>query len=731
MLFFVPGAVLSQNGVMPGAGSWIFRNQSPGGHRGRVTSIQYDGERFLSAGEDGFLETWDSRGRQALSRYQLSGLPIQTMVCRPGKSQIACIENDGLGQQRISVWDYRSLKNLFTLRFRDPVQSISYSAGGSYLLIARSGSTGIVLADPETGELLLDPGDIPGEFPSSVSFAAIGRTERVMLVYSPAGSLSYWELRWEENPRLVPSLDHLGLPLNFEVPAGLSSPILFGNNLFFAGFDQEGLVLLRADTGSVLGRDSSVTRGQLAGEGNDLYCLVPAGISGRGNSAGAGNSPGTTAAESEGTGIYRFRVNNFGYLERREFRSFPSGLAANTLALVPGERSSSLPLVALGTTGGGLLPLTSLSQLSTARIQETKKQTPIPEAAVGSETIAFLSGGNRLGYIPLDFSALRNGTALILEPAGEYSRITAAGTVPGAPRGDSPPGGPELEPSPAPAIDRFLLWQDKSPLPVPALRFPGDGGNAMTLSGLGGGQPSPAGSRNPGRFLLRSVSVLGDRGLFLDTGGNISVLSLLNGEGLYTETSIGSMDGTFIDQDTIILGRSAPASGGTIAPFLKIDTRTSETVPIPYSASVGAQVYRGSSGRIYGVTVENTERDLWTSIIRLDTQDPDQSVRLVEYRGEDARFSIAETEGFIASTLGGTGAGIYAPWGVISLDRGPGLPLRIADGDLYFVILDSEGCVSWHDPRTGEILALFRLYEDEWSLATAWAGPLRGRVIRR
>jgi hypothetical protein len=700
---------------------------NPGGHRGRVTCVQYDGERFLSAGEDGFLETWDGRGRQALSRYQLSGLPILTMVCRPGKPQIACVESDGLGQHRISVWDYRSLKNLFTLRFRDPVQNISYSAGGSYLLISRSGSTGIVLADPETGELLLEPGNIPEEFPSSVSFAAIGRTERVMLVYSPTGSLSYWELRREdEKPRLVPSLDQLGLPLNFDVPADLSSPVLFGNNLFFAGFDREGLVLLRADTGAVLGREGSISRGQLAGEGDELYCLVPAGTSGRGGPAGAGNSPGAAAVESGEAGIYRFRVNNYGYLERREFRSFPAGLAANALALAPGARSSSLPLVALGTTGGDLLALTSLSQLSTARIPETKRQAPIPEAAAGRETIAFLTGENRLGYIPLDFSTLRNGAALTLEPADGYSRITAAGTV--GPSQDSPPARPELEPDPA--ADRFLLWQDVSPLPLPALRFPGDGGNALLLSGLGGRAP-PTGSRNPGRFPLRSVSTLGDRGLFLDTGGTISVLSLLNGEGLYAETSIGSMDGAFIDQDTIILGRSAPVSGGSAAPFLKIDTQTSETVPIPYSASVGAQVYRGSSGRIYGVTVETAGNDLWTSIIRLDTQDPAQSVKLVEYRGEDARFSIAETEGFIASTLGGTGAGIYAPWGVINLERGPGLPLRIADGDLYFVILDSEGCICWHDPRTGELLALFRLYEDEWTLVTPRAGPLRGRVIRR
>jgi hypothetical protein len=665
------------------------------------------------------LEAWDNRGRQALSRYQVSGLPIRAIARRPGKPQIACVESDGLGQHRVSVWDYQGLKNLFTLRFRDPIQHISYSAGGSYLLIARSGSTGIVLADPETGDLLLEPGNIPGEFPSSVSFAAIGRTERVMLVYSPSGSLSYWELRWDGEPRLVPSLDSAGLPLNFEVPPDLSSPVLFGNNLLFAGFDRRGLVLLRADTGSVLGREDSVSGGQLAGGPEDLYCLVPAESPGRGNSPGA-------AGPGRG-GIYRFRVTTFGRLERREFRPFPPGLAVTTLALVPGERGSGLPLLALGTSEGDLLALGALSQLAGGRLRTTERQTPIPDAAAGRQTIALLTAEDRLGYIPLDFSALRNGTALILEPAGGYSRISAGGTFPADPAGELPPDVPAGEP---PSIDRFILWQDRSPLPGPAIRSPGDGGNGRILPAPGGTGPARGSPGNPARFPLRSVSALEDRGLFLDTGGNISVLSLETGESLYTETSIGSMDGAFIDRETIILGRSAPASGGSAAPFLKIDTRTSETVPIPYAASVGAQVYRGASGRVYGVTVENAANDLWTSIIRLDTQDPARPVKLAEYRGEDVRFSLAEAEGFIASTLGGAGAGIYAPWGMINLERGPGLPLRIVDGDLYFIILDSEGCVSWHDPRTGEILALFRLYRNEWSLVTAWSGSRRGRVIR-
>ena len=201
-------------------------------------------------------------------------------------------------------------------------------------------------------------------------------------------------------------------------------------------------------------------------------------------------------------------------------------------------------------------------------------------------------------------------------------------------------------------------------------------------------------------------------------GGNVSVISLADAEIRYTENSAGSMDAAFIDQDSIILGK-----GSSGEPFLMIDTRTRETVPIPYPAGIGLRVYRGPSGTIYGAAVEKSAAGLRTSIIRVNPREPANPFRLAEYLGEDTELSFAEAEGFIASTQGA----VYRPWG-ISLERGPALPLQITGGDLYFVMLDGEGGIYWHNPRTGEMLALFRLYEDEWTLSIAGSGLLRGGI---
>ncbi|MDR2177120.1 MAG: WD40 repeat domain-containing protein [Treponema sp.] len=675
-LFAVPGGIRAQeeNSL------WVFQDITPGPHQGKINSLHYDGERIISAGEDGFLELWDQE--HALVRFQISSLPISAAALRPGTSQIACVETDNLGQYRVSVWDYKTFKNIFTLDFRDPVRNLSYSAGGAYLIIARSGTTGLVLVNSDTGELLLDPRNIPENFPSTISFAVIGRTEQVLLTYSPAGVLSYWDLKMDGELRLVPAYDS---SLTFNVPANLESPVLFGNNRFFAGIDQEGLVILRADTGDELARDSSVSLGQLYGLGAELYCLVK------------------TSGED---GILRFRMDNTDRVERREYFPLPAAITVNALLpFSPGSGTAALPRIALGTAEGDLLTAGPRFPLSAVRKLTTRAQTRIPEIAAGAESIAFLTGEGRLGYIPLDFLKLKNGDVIRLEPSSVYTRITAVGS--------------------SAAEDRFLLWQDGSPLPLPAFRS--EKGDAP-FPGLETAQSRPAGIFS--RFPLRSVSALEDRGLFLDIRGNVSVLSLPDGAELYSEVFIGAMDAVFIDRDNVVLGHGVSFSQGITAPFLKIDIKTGETVPIPYPVSTGILVYRGASGTVYGVTVEGTENGLQTSIVKLDTREGVNSARLVEYNSEDTRYSLAEVNGFLASTIGGSGAVIYVPGGMIGLERGPGLALSIADGNPYFVVLDAEGCVSWHDPLTGDILAVFRLYEDQWILRTAQASPLWGRVIR-
>jgi WD40 repeat protein len=610
----------------------------PNTHRGAVTGLLYDGDYVISAGEDGFVELWNPHTGAAERRFQISSAPVISITLRPGKKQIACLESDGIGFFRVSSWAYSSLQKNFVLEFRDPISYINYSAGGSFLIVAGNGRNGAILVDAETGALLPSPPDLTGP----ITFAATGRSERNMVVYSPEGSVSYWDLEQRRETNRFPG------------PVNMSSPILFGNRRFFAGIDSRGLVVVEAVSGRELARDTSVSRGTLAPDDKldtGFLCLVPG-------------------------GIVSFRIlYPEGKLQRTGFLSFPRG-SQDIRALAPAG-----DFTALGSAGGTVLLQESGGVL---RPMEAKKQEPITEIAVGRNLIAFFTG-DRLGYIPLNFSRLGDGSVLKLENAGAYTR---------------------LSPVPQDEGDRFILWNDTGARLSTGLVF----------------------DRLPRRSSIRSISALGDRGLFLDSAGNISVLSLDTGDPVFSFSSIGSMDAAFLNEQEIVLGRSV-LSGNS--PFLMIDTFTGETLPLSYPATAGALLYRGGSGAVYAATVDEKEGERRTSIIRLDLSDSLRSPQLVEYRGEDTVFSIAEAGGILASTLGDGEAAAYTLRGMVPFERGEGIPRSLAGGDPCFIVLDRDGNISWHDPESGKMLAFFRLYQTEWILWNPQSGLVRGVVSTR
>jgi hypothetical protein len=185
------------------------------------------------------------------------------------------------------------------------------------------------------------------------------------------------------------------------------------------------------------------------------------------------------------------------------------------------------------------------------------------------------------------------------------------------------------------------------------------------------------------------------------------------------------MDAAFVDGGNIILGRSAVSGNSS---FLLINIVTGETVPLAYPSSAGVRVYRGASGTVYGAAVDREKGALRTSIIRLDAKNSSQPARLVEYQGEDTLFTLAESSGVLASTLGAGSAALFSPQGMRNFERSPGLPVRLVDGGPFFIAVDGDGNICWYDPPSGKLLALFRLYETEWILQQNQDESLWGMV---
>ncbi|MDR2149312.1 MAG: hypothetical protein LBO67_00510 [Spirochaetaceae bacterium] len=441
---------------------------------------------------------------------------------------------------------------------------------------------------------------------------------------------------------------------HFRVPAHLRSPILFGSNRFLAALDSTDLVIVNAVSGTEIARDPTLTLDM-------LISLDP---------------DSTEFMGLNSTTVYRFALNKTGKLEIMSAFSLPREIPRITSALFHGQTKTLL----VGTTAGTVW---QLRQNNTAQVLYTQDQSRIIETAAAGNYFVFITEEQYAGGVPLDYNQLDNDMVLYLERTS-LSRITAA---------------PLVQDSEEPV--HLLFWQTQNTRDFPLL---------VTIN------PDETIERTPldtlqFQFPLQSIALLHDNLLFLDSMGNIQVLSIGSGTSLFTFSNLGLLDAGFWDEKTIIMARSSRHNEGM--PFLRVDMITGETVPISLPDIIGIKLYRAASGTVYAAAVD--ERGSSTSsstvLLRFDQEGP---VMCAQTAGEDIDLSIAESAGILASTLGDEGVSLYNP--TIPVTRTAGFPLTVVDGGTVFLALDKDGTVTWHDPYTGAVRALFRLYEDFWTL---------------
>jgi hypothetical protein len=321
------------------------------------------------------------------------------------------------------------------------------------------------------------------------------------------------------------------------------------------------------------------------------------------------------------------------------------------------------------------------------------KPKTITATAASGDTIGFITDDKLMGVIPLNYQQLRERTSVKLENSRGNTHISADPSI-----AAGRPG-------------RFLIWQSESVRSYPLI---------MSSAGSPDRKDMIL-SRLPLKTPLRSASLMGNKALFLDSSGNINILSTDTGNSTFTFTAADSLDISFLNDTNIIIGRSTTSQS---SPFMKVNISTSETVPLSYPSAVGARVYRAPSGTVYGGVVDGSADSATTALITLNTDRPADSIRMVEYQGEDTNFVIAENGNSLASTIGGDGATLYGTKGFTSLERSSSLPVTLLSGDKYFITLGKDGSISWYDAGTGSLLARIRFYDTEWLMEA------EGRIIR-
>lgn len=189
---------------------------------------------FFTIGKDGFLVKWTSDDQG--EHYQISDMEIKMAAVSPNGKEIAVYETDGGSTNRISVWNWDTLSRKFARRFSDSITSISYSEKGTYIIVGTATVDGAVFLKAADGSVVDKIRDTTG----IVSYAATSSTEKTAVMYSPAGSLSYYNLATGR------------MKQKFSVMQGLEQAVLFNSNLYLAGIKDNTIYVCHALSGNIL-----------------------------------------------------------------------------------------------------------------------------------------------------------------------------------------------------------------------------------------------------------------------------------------------------------------------------------------------------------------------------------------------------------------------------------------------------------------------------------------------
>ncbi len=231
-LAFIVLSVFSSCSLLAQAHISTQTHQSPVMDLSGLHTTMIEDTSVFSCGTDGFLVKWTDDGLG--EHYQITDLQIKRIARSPNGNDVAVYESDGGSLNRVTIWNWHNLTRKYSYRFSDPITALTYSEKGSFLICGTASVSGTVFINANSGQVIQRK---IKEDTGAVSMIHTSKTENSVIMYAPAGNLTYY------------SLKNGSQKARFSTESNLSQVTMFNNEVFVAGVKNNAVYILQATTG--------------------------------------------------------------------------------------------------------------------------------------------------------------------------------------------------------------------------------------------------------------------------------------------------------------------------------------------------------------------------------------------------------------------------------------------------------------------------------------------------
>lgn len=199
-------------------------------------------KQVYTAGSDGVLIKWNNELEG--EHIQISDNEILLTAVSPSGNEIAVYTTKSGMNNQVSIWNTKTNTQKYSFDFDAPVNSISFSGKGTYLVVTTSTVNGVYFIKTATGQIEQKIKDTVG----IIGYTQTGSSEKNIFLYSNLGNVYYYDLI---NNKII---------LKAKTESDLQDPRIFKNS-YLAAVKKNAVLLIDIRPGKTFGQTACRIQG--------------------------------------------------------------------------------------------------------------------------------------------------------------------------------------------------------------------------------------------------------------------------------------------------------------------------------------------------------------------------------------------------------------------------------------------------------------------------------------